>query len=107
MNSTVAGLTKVFTLCPFSRYRADDGRSAEIFRDDMIRSTMKQYRKMLVYLSSYNYYGSFFLEGFFSDVLRAGYILDKPNAKFRVFPMRLPSMVGGALTYTKIARRGE
>ncbi len=99
----IIDLAKEFTNRPFGRYRDDGERSAEIFRDDILRPALDEYDKVIVDLGGTNYYGSSFLEEVFGGLIRAGFKKEALLRKLEIRHEKLPSVVTESYDYMDAA----
>ncbi len=106
MSETEIDLAREFTDRPFGRYRKDGERSAEIFRDDMLKPALDEYDRVIVDLGGTNYYGSSFLEEVFGGLIRAGFEKETLLEKLEIRHENLPSVVEESLRYIEQAAAG-
>ena len=103
MSNFVINLAKDFADRPFGRYREDGGRSAEVFRDDLLIPAIKQHSRVELDLSGTNYYGSSFLEETFGGLVRSGFSEAQLRQKLEIVHTMLPSIVEEAWMYIREA----
>lgn len=103
MSDFTIHLVKDFDPRPFGRYRADGGRSGEVFREDHLKPAMDKHQHVVVDLSGYNYYGSSFLEEVFGGLVRAGFSRDELSGRLEIIHDQLPSIADEAREYINAA----
>lgn len=72
MSMTTLAIARDFSEYPAGRYRVDGAFSGEVFRDDLLEPTLREYDVVEVNLDGSMGYGSSFLEEAFGGLVRLG-----------------------------------